>query len=190
MKSGIADQGELPMDRSAMDRQATTRLTTSLMAAGLMVIGLLGCSSSTPAAAEPSGPRATRRAAKSKAAPKPIEVALPALPPNASCRLARSAYVERWQMEAGDVPPDLSRGQLASVLSSGRLLKACRVPHNVEVRVCAAVHEGRVMGATVKTAPWVPQLVRCLDKRVRALNFPRSPRMDVTNTVFRPSGGG
>lgn len=160
-----------------------------LGALALTLTALTGCAEQASVEAETPSFRVTHRKADTTRRARSsdeasIEVDVPALPVNASCRQARAAYVEQWELEAGDIPPDLSRGQLSSVLVSGRYVQRCKVPDNYEVRICAAVHEGRVLGATVKTSPSAPHLARCVDKQVRHLAFPRSPRMDVTNTVF------
>ena len=157
-----------------------------LMWGGVAVVAP-ACASTAPAPKQ-RAVIAAERPTVARVKKKPaIRVTLPDLPADASCREARAAYVERWQMKAGGVAPDVSRGHLSSVLGSGNYVKACGVPESYEVHICAAIQNGRVRGATVTTEPWSTPLVRCLDKRVRKLSFPRSSRMDITKTVFRPS---
>jgi len=114
-----------------------------------------------------------------------VEVDLPRLPKDASCRRARAAYVERWQMLGAKHQADVSRGQFGAVLGRGSYFDHCRVPPRYEVSICAAVQHGQVLGATVSTRPRARRLERCIDGGVRKLAFPVSPRMDVTRTVFQ-----
>jgi hypothetical protein len=116
------------------------------------------------------------------------ELATPALdlsglPRSASCKQARSRYVEAWNV-AAEQEPDLSRGFFSSVLARGHYFDRCAVPSRYEVSICAAIHNGRVAGATVATSPRAPRLERCIERGVRSLTFPARARMDVATTVF------
>ena len=115
----------------------------------------------------------------------PLVIELPPLPERASCREARAAYIESWDLAAGDAKPDLSLGQYGSVLGRGHYFKSCSVPDSTEISICAAIQNGEVVGATVSTEPRSWRLERCIEDGVRALSFPDNPRMDVTKTVFR-----
>lgn len=126
---------------------------------------------------QPERPRPDREAR--------VEVKMPALPAHASCQQARSAYVESWRVEEGEQRVDLSEGQFSMVLGRSQYFDRCGVPDRYEVKICAAVQNGQVLGATVSVSPRHPLLERCIDKNVRALDFPVHPRMDVTRTVFR-----
>ncbi len=115
----------------------------------------------------------------------PLTIDVPPLPEQASCGEARAAYIESWDLTAGDVRPDLSLGLYGSVLGRGHYLEPCHVPDTTEVSICAAVQNGQVIGATVSTHPRSRRHERCVERNVRALSFPENPRMDVTKTVFR-----
>mgnify|MGYP006969465198 CR=1 FL=1 len=116
-----------------------------------------------------------------------VDVKLPELPKDASCGRAQRAYADEWRIGDHTGKPDLTNGQFGTVLGRGHYFDGCRVPRTVEVRICAAVQDGEVKGATVSTSPRAPQLERCIDRGVRALSFPAHPRMDVTQTVFTAS---
>jgi hypothetical protein len=112
-----------------------------------------------------------------------IEIDMPDLPAHASCRQARAAYHDAWSL-AGEQRADLTNGHYGSVLARNRYFASCRVPSRYEIRICAAVQNGEVQGATVRTSPRAPHYERCIDAGVRKLAFPVHPRMDVTTTVF------
>lgn len=116
----------------------------------------------------------------------PIEVELPDLPSNASCQRARSAYHDAWSL-AGGQRADLTNGQYGSVLARNGYFRSCNVPARYEIEICAAVQNGEVQGATVKTEPRNPRIEKCIDRGVRKLHFPTHPRMDITTTVFAAS---
>jgi hypothetical protein len=148
----------------------------------------IGCGTKEP---EAPTPVVVERAVERRVEPPeeaPIDLAAAKLPLNATCSDARDAYHEAWALEAGDErKADLSRGQFGSVLARNTYFDACNVPERVGVEICAAVQNGRVLGATVRTSPRAPMLERCIDRGVRGLHFPVHPRLDLTTTVFQPS---
>ena len=146
-------------------------------------IGAVGCASAEIEAPVEAPPPPVERIDEPEEKEARIEVKMPALPGNASCRQARSAYHDAWAIE-GAQRADLTRGQFGSVLARNSYFSSCRVPSRFEISICAAVQNGEVLGATVRTSPRAPLYERCIDKGVRKLNFPASPRMDVTTTVF------
>ncbi len=132
-------------------------------------------------------PKAAKNRPPPRPRPAPVEVVLPPLPKNASCKRARATYVERWHLAGGVQQADLTRGQFGSVLGRSSYFDHCKVPDRYEVSICAAVQHGQVLGATVSTTPRRAGLERCIDGGVRRLVFPVSARMDVTRTVFQSS---
>jgi len=165
------------------DMVVSCRLTVASLSCSVL---LMACASAEPAPVRaPETPAPTPPKATKAEPTTPITIALPKLSRHASCKQARSAYVESWEMERGDRAADLTRGQFGMVLSRDTYFDHCRVPETYEVSICAAVQNGQVLGATVATKPRAPYLERCIDRGVRDLTFPASPRMDVTKTVFR-----
>jgi hypothetical protein len=152
------------------------------LATTTLVLG--GCLATPP----PAPPKEAEPAVERRPPPRHerVEIALPDLGDDASCRQARSAYVETWNMVDGRIGADLTNGQFGMILSRDRYFRHCQVPKNYEVSICAAVQNGEVRGATVATRPRAPRLERCIDDGVRNLSFPAHSRMDVTKTVFRP----
>lgn len=136
----------------------------------------------------PAPPRepTTEEVAEPEAVAEPVAVEMPELPRDASCGQARAAYHDAWSL-AGAQTADLTNGQYGSVLARHRYFDACNVPAKFEIRICAAVQNGAVRGATVRTSPRAPHYERCIDRGVRSLDFPAHARMDVTTTVFSSS---
>jgi hypothetical protein len=116
-----------------------------------------------------------------------VEVEMPELPRNASCHQARAAYHDAWAL-SGAQKADLTNGQYGSVLARNRYFDSCKVPARYQIKICAAVQNGEVQGATVRTSPRAPYYERCIDQGVRRLDFPAHGRMDVTTTVFASGG--
>jgi hypothetical protein len=151
----------------------------------LLVAANMGCATAPPV--QSASMVVTHHESKTERDEVALFIEVPPLPEHASCREARAAYVESWDIEAGAIRPDLSRGLYGSVLGRGHYFESCNVPDDTEISICAAVQNGQVLGASVATTPRAPRLERCIDQGVRALNFPDHPRMDVTQTVFRAS---
>ncbi len=150
----------------------------------MLVAMMAGCAP-PPAPVRPAPPVEVAAAPPRPDREARVEVKMPRLPHNASCQQARSAYVESWQLEDGAQRADLSEGQFSMVLGRSHYFDRCGVPARYEVKICAAVQNGQVLGATVALSPRHPLLERCIDRNVRALDFPVHPRMDITRTVFR-----
>jgi hypothetical protein len=149
---------------------------------------MVGCTTTTMEPERPS----LRVVKKQRQSERParearVEVKIPEMPRSASCRQVRNAYIESWALEDGAQRADLTEGQFGMVLGRGGYLARCRVPERYEVSICAAVQNGHVLGATVSTSPRSRHIERCIDKRVRNLDFPAHPRLDVTRTVFYAS---
>ncbi len=151
----------------------------------VLISALVGCAGEVP---RPQKPRTVREEPVLEPQEKEahVEVKMPALEDDASCKEARAAYREAWSIE-GSQRADLTNGQFGSVLARSRYFESCKVPSRYEISICAAVQNGEVLGATVRTSPRSPKHERCIDRGVRELRFPTSPRMDVTKTVFASS---
>lgn len=122
----------------------------------------------------PSRPRKKRRTA-------------PAVGGGGSCEAAIASYSEEYKMgEANDTPPDISRETYAAILNTGSYFSHCGAPGSMGIQICAAVQNGRAVGVTVRTSPRSRKVQRCVSAAVRGLSFPSHPRMDVTNTTFKP----
>jgi hypothetical protein len=85
--------------------------------------------------------------------------------------------------------PDVTRGAYATVLERGGYLMPCGVPAGMTLDVCAAIRDGRAVGITVVTSPADARVRACVRNAVRAIAFPRSPRLDVTRTRFDRARG-
>ncbi len=107
----------------------------------------------------------------------------PQLAGGLSCEAAQSSYVHEMKMgEKGQA--DLTQGQFANVLNTGSYLNGCGVPNSMSVSVCAAVQNGRAVGVTVVTKPRNGGVASCINRRIRGLSFPGSPRLDIARTTF------
>ena len=153
---------------------------------GFVIIATMTAACAAPPPPKPpTHPARAERVERSPDREARVEVKMPTLPEGASCRAARSAYIETWQLEAGSGKADLSEGQFGMVLGRGHYIQRCDVPDDYQVNICAAVRNGQVLGATVSTSPRAPRLERCIDRSVRNMGFPVHPRLDITRTVFR-----
>lgn len=113
----------------------------------------------------------------------PVAGGFPVLAGGMSCEGAQAKYVEEMKMgEKG--APDLTQGQFAGVLNNGSYLNSCGVPPSSEVNICAAVQNGRAVGVTVTLNPANAGAQACIAGRVRALNFPSNPKLDIARTHF------
>jgi hypothetical protein len=103
-----------------------------------------------------------------------------------SCEEAIHAYVATLEPRAPDAgPPQQTGGQYGAVLNRGAYFAHCAIPNDVEIRICAAVREGRVEGVTVTTKPHDSKQSECVADAVRSLTFPAHPKLDVTRTTFQ-----
>lgn len=76
---------------------------------------------------------------------------------------------------------DVTAAQYAAVVERVEVLR-CRPRPSTDVRICAAVAEGRAVGVTVHTAPGDAALGRCLVKQVQRLAFPVGRGVDLVRT--------
>ncbi len=144
---------------------------------------VVGCAKAPPAAPVEKPIEVVEEEADDTDVAPDVAIDMPELPADASCRQARAAYHDAWAL-AGAQRADLTNGQYGSVLARNRYFQSCRVPSRFEIKICAAVQNGEVQGATVRLSPRAPSYERCIEQGVRKLSFPSHPRMDVTTTTF------
>lgn len=108
---------------------------------------------------------------------------IPILAGGMSCEAAQSAYVEEIKM-GQKVPADITQAQYGAVLNNGAYLNGCGVPSDMSVDICAAIQNGRAVGVTVRTTPNNGRIAACVAGRIRGINFPSHPKLDVTRTHF------
>jgi hypothetical protein len=75
--------------------------------------------------------------------------------------------------------PDLTDAQLSAPMSVvASSLQTCGAPDNMKVTVKVAVKLGKALGVTVTTDPSDAGVASCLDRLVRGLRWPSSPKLD------------
>lgn len=86
-------------------------------------------------------------------------------------------HVDAYGQAAGF---DLTDAQLAAPI--GNALSTCGVPDDMSVTVKVAVKNGRAVGVTVEAPN--DRIAACVDRAVRRLRWPSSPRLDSFTTRF------
>jgi len=80
---------------------------------------------------------------------------------------------------------DLTDEQLSAPMASvGRFLSLCGAPDNMSVTVRVAVKLGQAVGVTVETSPPDSNIAACVDRSVRRLQWPPSPKLDSLVTRY------
>ncbi|HEX3775643.1 MAG TPA: hypothetical protein VHV51_14325 [Polyangiaceae bacterium] len=110
--------------------------------------------------------------------------AFPILGGGQSCESAQASYNEEMSVGGPRGQADITAGQYAAILNSGRYFAHCGVPDSTKINVCAAVQNGRAVGVTVITNPRNRGAESCIAAGVRGLSFPSNPKLDVTHTAF------
>lgn len=80
--------------------------------------------------------------------------------------------------------PDLTNGQLAAPLMHASFIGGCGAPDDMKVTVRVAVKMGQAVGVTVSTNPPSPGIAACVDRSVRGLRWPQSPKTDFVTTTY------
>jgi hypothetical protein len=75
---------------------------------------------------------------------------------------------------------DLTNNQLSAPMNN--VLSGCNVPDDVSVTIKVAVKHGRAVGVTVESSD--ARVAACVDRAVRRLQWPSSPRLDTLTTTF------
>jgi hypothetical protein len=80
--------------------------------------------------------------------------------------------------------PDLTNAQLAAPLRHASFITGCGAPDDMKVTIRVAVKMGRAVGVTVSTTPPSPGVAACVDRSVRGLSWPVSPKADFVTTSY------
>jgi hypothetical protein len=80
--------------------------------------------------------------------------------------------------------PDLTNAQLAAPLRHASFITGCGAPDDMKVTVRVAVKMGRAVGVTVSTNPPSGGVAACVDRSVRGLQWPVSPKTDFVTTSY------
>jgi hypothetical protein len=87
--------------------------------------------------------------------------------------------VDRYGQASGI---DLTDAQLSAPM--GSVLPACKVSDDTKVTIKVAVKYGRAVGVTVTTDPPNRAAASCVDRLVRAIRWPSSPKLDTFTTTY------
>lgn len=79
---------------------------------------------------------------------------------------------------------DLSDAELSGPMRNGTFLHSCEAPDSMKVTVRVAVRDGKAQGVTVGTVPADPAIAACIDKAVRELSWPASPKRNTFSTNY------
>jgi hypothetical protein len=80
--------------------------------------------------------------------------------------------------------PDLTNAQLAAPLRHASFITGCGAPDDMKVTVRVAVKMGRAVGVTVSSNPPSAGVAACVDRSVRGLAWPVSPKTDFVTTSY------
>jgi hypothetical protein len=109
-----------------------------------------------------------------------------------TCEQAQLEYLTEVGIDPLVVPVDSGRAKApsfdksAKVVGRGSYLDACHVDPSALIEVCAAVRNGVAVGITVCVQPSDREAGECIARAVQNLDFPKSERLDVTETTFEP----
>ncbi len=87
-------------------------------------------------------------------------------------------------MGQGQDMPDLTNAQLSAPLRHASFIGSCGAPDDMHVTVRVAVKMGRAVGVTVSTNPPNGGVAACIDRSVRGLQWPQSPKADFVTTSY------
>ena len=80
--------------------------------------------------------------------------------------------------------PDLTNAQLSAPLRHASFITGCGAPDDMKVTVRVAVKMGRAVGVTVSSNPPSSGVAACVDRSVRSLQWPVSPKTDFVTTSY------
>jgi len=92
---------------------------------------------------------------------------------------SRLQHVDAYGHASGS---DLTDNQLSEPMSN--VWSSCNVPNNMKVTVKVAVKWGKAVGVTVTTHPHSDTVASCVDRVVRGLAWPSSPKLDSFTTQY------
>jgi anti-sigma-K factor RskA len=86
----------------------------------------------------------------------------------------------------GELPgsADLTNAQLAAPLRHASFVVSCGAPDDMKVTVHVAVRMGVPVGVTVVTTPPQGGVASCIDRAVRGIRWPQSPKTDFVTTSY------
>jgi len=86
----------------------------------------------------------------------------------------------------GELPgsADLTNAQLAAPLRHASFVVSCGAPDDMKVTVHVAVRMGVPIGVTVVTTPPQGGVASCIDRAVRGIRWPQSPKTDFVTTSY------
>jgi len=105
-------------------------------------------------------------------------------PSGLSYEAALARNVQEVNIGATSGGADLSDGQLGGPLRNAHFVSACGTSSDTRVTVKVAVKLGRAVGVTVATHPSNPSVAGCIDRAVRGLSWPSSPKLDTMTTAY------
>ena len=79
---------------------------------------------------------------------------------------------------------DLTDAQLSGPMSDGAVRGECDPPETTGVTVQVAIKGGHAVGVSVETSPPSMHLNACIDRHVRMLSWPSSPKLDSLVTTY------
>lgn len=100
-----------------------------------------------------------------------------------SYEAALSSNVQEVNIGKGS-GPDLTDGQLNAPMRNASFISGCGAPDSMKVTVKVAVKNGRAVGVSVYPSPPDAKVASCVDRHVRGLSWPSSPKMDSFTTTY------
>jgi hypothetical protein len=98
---------------------------------------------------------------------------------------AIAANPQQIDLSGHATTPDLTNDQLAAPMAIvGSSLGKCGAPDDMKVTVKVAIKLGKAVGVTVGTEPANATVASCVDRMVRKLQWPSSPKLDSFTTQY------
>ena len=79
---------------------------------------------------------------------------------------------------------DLTDAQLSAPMADGSFVGDCDAPDDMGVTVKVAIRSGRAIGVSVYTSPQDADVAGCIQRHVRGLSWPSSPKTDSFVTTY------
>jgi hypothetical protein len=95
---------------------------------------------------------------------------------------ATASHLQKVNVYGQAAGSDLTDEQLSEPMSN--VWPSCAVPSFMKVTVKVAVKWGKAVGVTVTTHPHNATVASCVDRAVRALSWPSSPKLDSFTTQY------
>jgi len=78
---------------------------------------------------------------------------------------------------------DLTDAQLSAPINGGGVISGC-LPGSSNADICVAIKQGKPLGVSVTVTPTNNKIAACIDRKVRHVSWPASPKLDVIKTHF------